>query len=499
MTNDQQVAAAAASDLSDQERIRLEKLEALQAAGEDPYLITKCDVSHHAQEVINDFDELEEKTVTVAGRLMSKRGMGKVGFSDLQDTTGRIQIFSKIDVLGAEDYEKWQSLDIGDLVWIEGQVFRTNRGEISIRNTGWLLLSKSLRPLPEKFHGLRDTDTRYRKRYLDLIMNPDVRDTFIKRSIIIQTIRQELMDRDFLEVETPQLNTVAGGASAKPFVTHHNALDLDLFLRISPELYLKRLIVGGFERVFEIGRNFRNEGMSTKHNPEFTMMELYQAYTDYHGMMDLTEDLVVSAARAVLDDLQITYQGVEIDLNPPFRRMTMLDAVKEYAGIDFREIEDDADAHRVMAERVVPDVLPEMSRGELLNHCFELYAEEKLVQPTFLMDYPIEISPLTKRKPDSNGLVERFELFIGGREYGNAYSELNDPIDQKERFADQMKKHEAGDEEAQLPDEDFVEALEYGMPPTGGLGIGIDRLVMLLTDSGSIRDVLLFPTMRPLT
>lgn len=486
------------SDLSDQERIRLEKLQELQLAGEDPYLISKCDVSHHAEDVTANFDKLEEETVTVAGRLMSKRGMGKAAFSDLQDTSGKIQIFSKFDVLGQEDYEKWQSLDIGDLVWIRGQVFRTNRGEISIRNEEWQLLSKSLRPLPEKFHGLRDTDIRYRKRYLDLIMNPDVRETFIKRSIIIQTIRQELMNRDFLEVETPQLNTIAGGASARPFVTHHNALDMDLFLRISPELYLKRLIVGGFERVFEIGRNFRNEGMSTKHNPEFTMMELYQAYTDYHGMMELTEDLVVKAALAVSDNLKICYQDVEIDLNPPFRRLTMLDAVKEYAEIDFSEIKDDAAAHKLMKEHNVPEVEAEMSRGELLNHCFELYAEEHLVQPTFLIDYPIEISPLTKKKPDSDGLVERFELFIGGREYGNAYSELNDPIDQKERFADQMEKHKAGDEEAQLPDDDFVEALEYGMPPTGGLGIGIDRLVMLLTNSGSIRDVLLFPTMRPL-
>ena len=497
MTNDQ-LTQDAASALSEQERIRLEKLKTLQNSGEDPYLISKCEVSHRAQEIIDKFDELEEETVTVAGRLMSKRGMGKVAFSDLMDATGRIQIFSKIDVLGDENYEKWQSLDIGDLVWIEGQVFRTKRGEISIRNAEWKLLSKSLRPLPEKFHGLRDTDTRYRKRYLDLIMNPDVRDTFVKRSMIIQTIRQELMDRGFLEVEPPQLNTIPGGAAAKPFVTHHDALALDLYLRISPELYLKRLIVGGFERVFEIGRNFRNEGMSTKHNPEFTMMELYQAFTDYHGMMELTEDLVVSSARAVCDDLKITYQGVEIDLNPPFRRLTMLDAVKEYAGIDFSEIEDDAAAHRLMAERQVPEVESQMTKGELLNHCFELYAEEKLIQPTFLIDYPIEISPLTKKKPDSDGLVERFELFIGGREYGNAYSELNDPIDQMERFADQMKKHEAGDEEAQLLDEDFVEALEYGMPPTGGLGIGIDRLVMLLTDSASIRDVLLFPTMRPL-
>ncbi|NLC25880.1 MAG: lysine--tRNA ligase [Fastidiosipila sp.] len=486
------------SDLSDQERIRLEKLQELQLAGEDPYLISKCNVSHHAGDVIANFDKLEEETVTVAGRLMSKRGMGKAAFSDLQDTSGKIQIFSKFGVLGQEDYEKWQSLDIGDLVWIRGQVFRTNRGEISIRNEEWQLLSKSLRPLPEKFHGLRDTDIRYRKRYLDLIMNPDVRETFIKRSIIIQTIRQELMNRNFLEVETPQLNTIAGGASARPFVTHHNALDMDLFLRISPELYLKRLIVGGFERVFEIGRNFRNEGMSTKHNPEFTMMELYQAYTDYHGMMELTEDLVVKAALAVSDNLKLCYQDVEIDLNPPFRRLTMLDAVKEYAEIDFSEIKDDAAAHKLMKEHNVPEVEAEMSRGELLNHCFEIYAEEHLIQPTFLIDYPIEISPLTKKKPDSDGLVERFELFIGGREYGNAYSELNDPIDQKERFADQMEKHKAGDEEAQLPDDDFVEALEYGMPPTGGLGIGIDRLVMLLTNSGSIRDVLLFPTMRPL-
>lgn len=497
MTSDERVTPLD-EPIPEQKQFRMDKLAALRQAGRDPFEVTTCDVTHHAAELIDHFDALEGSLVNVAGRLMSKRGMGKVSFSDLLDVSGTIQLFTKIDLLGEASYREWQNLDIGDLVWVEGELFRTRRGEISIRTSSWTLLAKALLPLPEKFHGLRDTDTRYRKRYVDLIMNPDVRETFIKRSLIIKAIRDELEKRGFLEVETPNLNTVAGGAAARPFVTHHNALDIDLFLRISPELYLKRLIVGGLERVFEIGRNFRNEGMSTKHNPEFTMVEIYQAYTDYHGMMDLTEALITRAVHAVCESPEIEYQGETIDLTPPFERLSMTEAVKRHAGIDFTTFVDDDDAYRALSERGVEGIEAGMTRGELLNHCFELYAEEKLRQPTFIYDYPIEISPLTKRKPGSDGLVERFELFIGGREYGNAYSELNDPLDQKKRFEHQLQKHLGGDEEAQLPDEDFVEALEYGMPPTGGLGIGIDRLVMLLTDQPSIRDVLLFPTMKPI-
>lgn len=485
--------------LPEQMRFRMDKLQALTDAGENPYLITTADVTHHAREVVDDFEHFEDQTVTVAGRLIAKRGMGKVSFTDLLDRTGQIQIFSRLDNLGEADYRAWQDLDIGDIVVVTGEVFKTRMGEVSVRNQHFALLAKSLRPLPEKFHGLRDTDTRYRKRYLDLMVNPDVRETFVKRSRIISFIRQELERRGFLEVETPLLNTIAGGATARPFVTHHNTLDLDLYLRIAPELYLKRLIVGGLERVFEIGRNFRNEGMSTKHNPEFTMVEIYQAYGDYHAMMELSEALIAGACMDVCGTYDIEYQGTPLSLAPPWRRLTMIDAVKQYAGIDFNELATDAEAQRAARDRGLEDVTDKMTWGELLNACFEAYAEEHLIQPTFLMDYPIEVSPLAKIKPGTDGkLTERFELFIDGREYGNAYSELNDPIDQHRRFADQLRRREAGDEEAQLPDDDFVEALEYGMPPTGGLGIGIDRLVMLLTDQASIRDVLLFPTMKPL-
>jgi len=476
----------------EQMRFRLDKLRKLQAQGQDPYRLTRCEVTDQAARILADFESLEGQTVSVAGRLMARPGMGKVSFGDLMDRSGAIQIFSRLDTMGEEAYRAWQDLDLGDVVAVTGEVFRTRTGE------NWQLLAKSLRPLPEKFHGLRDTDLRYRKRYVDLMVNPEVRETFEKRSRVIRLIREELDRQGFLEVETPLLNTVAGGASARPFVTHHNSLDLDLFLRVSPELYLKRLIVGGLERVYEIGRNFRNEGMSTRHNPEFTMLELYQAYGDYHTMMDITETLFSACCLAVCGSHEIEYQGQPLSMKPPFRRLSMMDAVREYAGLDFSKIETDAQAREAARALGLEVITGQMTWGEVLNACFEAYVEEKLIQPTFLLDYPVEVSPLTKLKPGTDGrLTERFEIFVVGREHGNAYSELNDPFDQRARFADQQRRRDAGDEEAQLPDEDFVEALEYGMPPTGGLGIGIDRLVMLLTDQPAIRDVLLFPTMRP--
>ena len=486
--------------LSDQEQVRLEKLEALEAQGENPYHITKADQDTHAKEITSDFATYEGKKVKLAGRLMSKRGMGKVSFCDLQDRSGQIQIFSRFDELGEKDFKEWQKLDIGDLVAVEGEVFKTNRGEVSVRNAAYTLLAKCLRPLPEKFHGLQDVDIRFRKRYLDLIVNPDVQETFVKRSKIISTIRRILDDRNYIEVETPILQTIAGGATARPFVTHHNTLDMDLFLRISPELFLKRLIIGGFERVYEIGRNFRNEGMSTKHNPEFTMMELYEAYTDYHGMMEITEILISEACKAVNDgETKIQFDGVDIDLTPPFRRLTMNDAIVQFVGVDFSKIEDLEEAKGLAKEHGLKEEdIENMQIGDIMNLFFEEFCEAKIIQPTFIYDYPIEVSPLTKKKPGSDRLVERFEVFIAGTEYGNAYSELNDPRDQRERFEDQLRRREEGDDEANLPDEDFVEALDYGMVPTGGLGIGIDRLTMLLTDNLSIREVVLFPTMRPL-
>lgn len=484
---------------SEQVQIRLDKLATMQAAGEDPFLETTYDVTKHAAEIQVNFDELEGAVVRVAGRLMAKRGMGKVSFADLQDRSGRIQIFTKIDQLGEDAYQKWLDLDLGDIVGVEGEVFLTKKGEISIRNSEYALLAKSLRPLPEKFHGLRDTDTRYRKRYLDLIVNPEVKETFEKRSLIIQAIRKELEERNFLEVETPILNLIAGGAAARPFVTHHNTLDLDLFMRISPELYLKRLIVGGMERVFEIGRNFRNEGMSVRHNPEFTMMEAYQAYTDYHGMMELTEALIARACKEVnAGDTVVEFQGTRIDLTPPFARISMSDAVAKYSGVDFSVIKDAQAARSIGREKGLEGIESHMGIGDVLELFFDAFVEPELIQPTFIIDYPIEISPLTKKKPDNPGLTERFELFINGSEFANAYSELNDPLDQAERFRAQMAKRAAGDDEAHVQDDDFVEALAYGMPPTGGLGVGIDRLVMLLTNNPSIRDVLLFPTMKPL-
>lgn len=483
---------------SDQEQIRLEKLQALEAAGANPFEITTAEQDTHSAEILEGFEAYEGKQVKVAGRLMSKRGMGKVSFSDLQDRDGRIQIFSKIDVLGEELYKQWLNLDIGDIVAVSGEVFRTQRGEISIRNQAYTLLSKGLRPLPEKFHGLQDTDTRYRKRYLDLIMNPEVTGTFIKRSAIISTFRRVLDELDFIEVETPLLNVIAGGASARPFVTHHNALNMELFLRISPELYHKRLIIGGLERVYEIGRNFRNEGISVRHNPEFTMIELYQAYTDYHGMMEITEKLISESCMVVNGKTEIEFNGKPINLTPPFARLSMNEAILKYAGVDFNAVKDAEEAYRLALEHKVENAAPGMAKGDIMNQFFEQFCEEQLIQPTFIYDYPIEISPLTKKKPGSDGIVERFELFINGMEFGNAYSELNDPRDQRERFMDQLRRREGGDDEANLPDEDYVEAMEYGLPPTGGLGIGIDRLVMLLTDNPSIRDVLLFPTMKSL-
>lgn len=483
---------------SDQEQIRLEKLQALEAVGANPFEITTAEQDTHSAEILEGFEAYEGKQVKVAGRLMSKRGMGKVSFSDLQDRDGRIQIFSKIDVLGEGLYKQWLNLDIGDIVAVSGEVFRTQRGEISIRNQAYTLLSKGLRPLPEKFHGLQDTDTRYRKRYLDLIMNPEVTGTFIKRSAIISTFRRVLDELDFIEVETPLLNVIAGGASARPFVTHHNALNMELFLRISPELYHKRLIIGGLERVYEIGRNFRNEGISVRHNPEFTMIELYQAYTDYHGMMEITEKLISESCMAVNGKTEIEFNGKPINLTPPFARLSMNEAILKYAGVDFNAVKDAEEAYRLALEHKVENAAPGMAKGDIMNQFFEQFCEEQLIQPTFIYDYPIEISPLTKKKPGSDGIVERFELFINGMEFGNAYSELNDPRDQRERFMDQLRRREGGDDEANLPDEDYVEAMEYGLPPTGGLGIGIDRLVMLLTDNPSIRDVLLFPTMKSL-
>lgn len=480
-------------------QIRIDKLTALQKQGKDPFEITIATQTHESSEIKENFDALEEKDVFVCGRIMTWRDMGKANFIDVQDRNGRIQVYVRMNDIGEDEYKEFKKWDIGDIVEVKGFVFKTRTGEISVHAKEIRLLSKSLLPLPEKFHGLQDTDTRYRKRYLDMIMNPDVKDTFIKRSKIISSIRKYLDNLGFVEVETPILNTIAGGAAARPFITHHNTLDMDMYLRIATELYLKRLIVGGMERVYEIGRNFRNEGMDVRHNPEFTCMELYQAFTDYHGMMDIAENLIRNAANEVCDSLHIVFNGTEIDLETPFARLTMVDAVKQYSGIDFAEFMSDNEKAVEIAKEKGIEIQPgKATWGDVLNSFFEEFVEKNLIQPTFIMDYPVEVSPLTKRKPDCPVLTERFELFILGGEYGNAYSELNDPIDQMGRFEAQMKLREAGDDEANMIDYDFVTALEYGMPPTGGLGIGIDRLVMLLTDSYSIRDVLLFPTMKPL-
>ena len=478
-------------------RIRREKLTNLQDAGRDPFAITRYDVTHHSAEILAAGDELVGKEVSVAGRMMVKRIMGKASFCKIQDKQGVIQCYVARDDLGEEAYAEFKKMDIGDIIGVKGFVFRTKTGEITVHTKELTLLTKSLKPLPEKFHGLQDTDVRYRQRYLDLIVNPEVRDTFVKRSQILREIRRFLDERGFMEVETPMLVPNAGGAAARPFETHYNALDVDVKLRISLELYLKRLIVGGLERVYEIGRVFRNEGVDTRHNPEFTLMELYQAYTDYNGMMDLTEDMFRHLAKVVCGSTTITYQGTEIDLGKPFERLTMIDAIKKYSGVDFDTVKTEeeakalAKAHNIAFEE-------RHSRGDIINLFFETYCEENLIQPVFIMDHPVEISPLTKKKPTDPTKVERFELFIYGREMCNAYSELNDPIDQRARFAAQDALAAAGDAEANHTDEDFLNALEIGMPPTGGIGYGIDRLVMLLTDSAAIRDVLLFPTMKPL-
>ncbi len=490
------------ANTSDVIKVRYEKLQALREAGRDPFVITTSDRDVYTATVKEKFEEYENKDVCVAGRIMSKRGKGKVSFLDLHDKTGKIQIFAKFDDLGEEEYGFLKKWDIGDIVEVKGFVFKTQMGEISVHAKAVRLLSKSLKPLPEKYHGLTNTDLRYRQRYVDLIMNPEVKDTFVKRSKIIAAIRRYLDAQDFIEVETPMLVANAGGAAARPFLTHSNALDEEFKLRISLELYLKRLIVGGLERVYEIGRVFRNEGVDTRHNPEFTLMELYQAYTDYNGMMDLTENLYRHVAQEVLGTTTITYNGVEMDLGKPFERITMVDAVKKYANVDFNEINSDEEAKAIAKEHHAKEHHVEFEdrhkKGDILSLFFEEFAEEHLIQPTFVIDHPIEISPLTKKKPEDPNYVERFELFMNGWEMANAYSELNDPIDQRERFKAQEALLAQGDEEANTTDEDFLNALEIGMPPTGGIGYGIDRMTMLLTDSQAIRDVLLFPTMKSL-
>lgn len=477
---------------------RRQKLADMQADGRDPFDVYTVERTHTSKQIKEGFDELEGKEVVVAGRLMSKRVHGKAGFSDIHDRYGKLQFYIKIDLVGEDNLKIFKTLDIGDFISITGTVFKTKTGETSVLVNSFVPLTKSLRPLPEKFHGLKDMDLRYRQRYVDLIVNAEVRDTFFKRTAIIKAMREYLDNRDFLEVETPILSPIAGGASARPFATHHNALDIDMFLRIATELYLKRLIVGGFEKVYDIGKNFRNEGVSVRHNPEFTMIELYEAYSDYNDMMELTENMVAFIANKVLGTTKVNYQGTDLDFTPPWRRITMVDAVKEYAGIDFNVItEEEA---RVIAKEKHLEFKKDIkfcSKGEILNQLFEEYAEEHMIQPTFVCDYPVEISPLTKKKRGNDAFTERFEGFVYGRELCNAYSELNDPIVQKERFVQQIREKELGDDEAYMMDDDFINALEIGMPPTGGMGMGIDRLVMFLTDATSIRDVLLFPTMKP--
>ena len=497
MANEKNQTRVQEQDINQLLKVRREKLAALQEAGKDPFQITKYDVTNHSAELKEQFEEYEGKTVRIAGRMMSKRVMGKASFCNVQDLKGNIQSYVARDSVGEEEYADFKKFDIGDIVGIEGEVFLTKTGEISIHAAKITLLSKSLQILPEKYHGLTNTDMRYRQRYVDLIMNAEVRETFIKRSKIISAIRKYLDGQGFMEVETPMLVANAGGAAARPFNTHFNALDEDLKLRISLELYLKRLIVGGLERVYEIGRVFRNEGLDTRHNPEFTLMELYQAYTDYHGMMDLTENLYRHVAQEVLGTTTIVFNGIEMDLGKPFERITMVDAVKKYSGVDFNEIHTLEEARLVAKEKHV-EFEERHSKGEILNLFFEEFVEEHLIQPTFVMDHPIEISPLTKKKPENPDYVERFEFFMNGWEMANAYSELNDPIDQRERFKEQEKQLAQGNDEANTTDEDFMYALELGMAPTGGIGFGIDRMCMLLTDSPAIRDVLLFPTMKTL-
>ena len=480
-------------------QIRKEKLRELQEQGKDPFEITKYDRTNTAGEIKANYENFEQKDVKVAGRIIAKRIMGKASFCTIQDCDEKIQSYISINELGEEAYKAFKTWDIGDIIGISGFVFKTKTEEISVHAKEVVLLSKSLRPLPEKFHGLKDMDLRYRQRYVDLIVNPEVKETFILRSRIISEIRAILDKKGYLEVETPVLNTILGGASARPFITHHNTLDLDMYLRVAPELYLKRLIVGGIDKVYEIGKNFRNEGMDIRHNPEFTIIELYAAYQDYHDMMDITEEIFKTVAEKILGKTVINYQGTEIDLGTKWKRITMIDSIKEVTGIDFNTIETDEEALAIAKEKHVEIEESKQTRGYIINAFFEEFVEDTLVQPTFICDYPVEVSPLTKKKPTDKRLTERFECFIGGREYGNAYSELNDPIDQYERFLAQVKQREAGDEEANMMDDDFINALEYGMPPTGGLGIGIDRMIMLLTDAASIRDVIFFPTMKPLS
>ncbi|HCR44416.1 MAG TPA: lysine--tRNA ligase [Ruminococcaceae bacterium] len=490
--------AAAEPDMNELLQIRRGKLKELQNGGRDPFGVTTYVRDTTAGEIHGRFDELENKDVCVAGRIMSRRIMGKASFLDLHDRSGKVQVYVKIDQVGEDSYRDFKNFwDVGDIIGVKGYVFKTKRGEISIHAKGIKLLSKSLRPLPEKFHGLKDTDLRYRQRYVDLIMNPEVKETFIKRSAVIKTIRDMLDSVGYIEVETPVLNTIPGGAAARPFITHHNTLDIDMYMRIATELHLKRLMVGGMEKVYEIGRIFRNEGMDVKHNPEFTTIEMYEAYTDYRGMMERTENMVHSCAMKACGTDKVTYQGEEIDLSLPFERMTMNDAVLKYTGVDFLSFKGDAEKAREAAKKLGLEVKESDGWGEIMAEAFDQKVEEKLLQPVFIYDYPVEVSPLTKRKKDMPELVERFELYIARCELANAYSELNDPIDQRGRFMHQMELRANGDEEANMIDEDFLNALEYGMPPTGGMGMGIDRLVMLLTDSASIRDVLLFPTMKP--
>ena len=495
--NNQQ--AAPEQDLNQQRKVRREKLAALQAEGQDPFQQTRFDWDATSQQIKDNFDAMEGQAVKVAGRLMSKRGMGKVSFCDLQDRDGRIQLYARQDEMDEAVYKKFKKYDIGDIVGVEGEVFRTQRGEMSVRAKNITLLSKSLLPLPEKFHGLQDKELRFRQRYVDLMVNPEVKRNFIVRSQFIKFMRDYLDNMGYIEVETPVLNTIAGGAAARPFITHHNTLDIDMYMRIATELPLKRLIVGGMDRVYEIGRIFRNEGMDPKHNPEFTTVELYQAYTDFHGMMDIAEGIISGAAQKILGTYEVEWQGEKIDLTPGWRRLTMVDAVKEYVGIDFGAITDDAEAvAAAKAKGVELADAAEKTWGNALYACFDQKVEEKLIQPTFITMYPVEVSPLTKRSPADPRLTERFELFVCHSELANAYSELNDPIDQRQRFEKQVEQRERGDDETEMLDEDFLNALEYGMPPTGGMGMGIDRTVMLLTGADTIREVILFPTMKPL-
>ena len=488
------------SQFNEQEQLRRNKLNELKEEGKDPFDVYKVERTHTSEEVKSNFDTLEGQIVTVAGRIMSKRGQGKVVFSDIHDKDGKIQLFIKIDEVGEENLKSYKTYDLGDIVSATGEVFKTKTEEISVKVKSFQLVCKSLKPLPEKWHGLKDPDLRYRQRELDIITNPEVKHTFIKRSQIIKGIREFLDNKGFLEVETPILGAIAGGAAARPFITHHNTLDMDMYLRIATELYLKRLIVAGFEKVYDMGKNFRNEGMSVRHNPEFTMIELYEAYADYNDMMAITENMIAHVCEKVNGTTKVSYQGTEIDFKPPWRRITMVDAVKEYAGIDFNDIKSNEEAQAIAKEKHLefPKAINTVTKGEVLNMLYEEYGEANMIQPTFIIDYPVEISPLTKKKRGNAEFTERFEGFVFGRELCNAYSELNDPVVQRERFEQQAKERELGDDEAYMIDEEFMGALETGMPPTGGLGIGIDRLIMLLTDSASIRDVILFPTMKTL-